>query len=244
MDILANPYLNIVFNALISGGAFLCFVLGLAMLMLKYPRRSVSYLTLLSFVMGITQLYAWFNLNTLFFRPQWLNYIFVGVNFLIGPGVYYFYKATGDDTFVADRRTQLAFLPGVFFSLLIPLINLVAPGVMPTDPRQFFYTGKPSFIDAIFSLALLHNAVYYIKLFVVTRPLIAANKNMKQTGARTAFLMFFGIITLINLYGIVAYLTRDIRHFYADSCIITLLVVSFMVFALRYPQYFLKVRPE
>jgi hypothetical protein len=56
--------------------------------------------------------------------------------------------------------------------------------------------------------------------------------------------MFFGIITLINLYGIVAYLTRDIRHFYADSCIITLLIVSFMVFALRYPQYFLKVRPE
>jgi hypothetical protein len=244
MNILANPYLNIAFNALISGGAFLCFVLGFAMLMLKYPRRSVGYLTLLSFVMGITQLYAWFNLNTLFFRPQWLNYIFVGANFLIGPGVYYFYKATGDESFVADRRTHLAFLPGIFFSLLIPIINLVAPGVMPTDPRQFFYTGKPSFIDAIFSLALLHNAVYYIKLFLVTRPLIAANKNMKQTGALTAFLMFFGIITLINLYGIVAYLTRDIRHFYADSCIITLLIVAFMVFALRYPQYFLKVRPE
>jgi hypothetical protein len=244
MDILANPYLNVVFNALISGGAFLCFVLGIAMLLLKYPRRSVSYLILLSFVMGITQLYAWFNLNTLFFRPQWLNYIFVGANFLIGPGVYYFYKSTGDETFTPDNRTHLAFLPGVFFSLLIPLVNLFYPAAMPTDPRQFFYTGKPSFIDVIFSLALLHNAVYYVKLFLVTRPLIAANRNLQETGARTAFILFFGIITLINLYGIVAYLTRDIRHFYADSCIITLLIVSFMVFALRYPQYFLKVRPE
>jgi hypothetical protein len=244
MDILANPYLNVVFNALISGGAFLCFVLGIAMLLLKYPRRSVSYLILLSFVMGITQLYAWFNLNTLFFRPQWLNYIFVGANFLIGPGVYYFYKSTGDESFTPDKWTHLAFLPGVFFSLLIPLVNLFYPAAMPTDPRQFFYTGKPSFIDVIFSLALLHNAVYYVKLFLVTRPLIAANRNLQETGARTAFILFFGIITLINLYGIVAYLTRDIRHFYADSCIITLLIVSFMVFALRYPQYFLKVRPE
>jgi hypothetical protein len=40
-----------------------------------------SYLTLLCFVMGITQLYAWFNLNTIFFKVQWVNYIFVGANF-------------------------------------------------------------------------------------------------------------------------------------------------------------------
>lgn len=244
MDILANPYLNVVFNALISGGAFLCFVLGIATLALKYPRRSVIYLTLLCFVMGITQLYAWFNLNALFFRPQWLNYVFVGANFLIGPGVYYFYKSAGDENFAADRLSRLAFLPGVFFSLLIPVVNAAAPQVMPADPRQFFYTGKPGWIDAVFTLAMLHNAVYYFKLFLVTRPVLQKNTSLQQNGGLTAFLLFFGIITLINLYGIVAYLTRDIRHFYADSCIITLLIVSFMIFALRYPQYFLKVRPE
>jgi hypothetical protein len=244
MDLFVNPYLHIVFNALISGGAFLCFVLGLALLWLKYPRRSVRYLILLSFVMGITQLYAWFNLNTLFFKPQWLNYIFVGANFLIGPGVYYLYKSTGEENFVPDFRTDLAFAPGIFFSLLIPMVNLIAPDSMPKDPRQYFFTGKPSFIDGIFSLALLHNAVYYVKLFVVTCPVIVANQKMQQTGGLVAFLLFFGIIALINLYGIFAYLTRDIRHFYADSCIITLLIVAFVIFALRYPQYFLKVKPE
>lgn len=244
MDILANPYLNVLFNSLISGGAFLCFVLGIATLALKYPRRSVRYLTLLCFVMGITQLFAWFNLNSLFFRPQWLNYIFVGVNFLIGPGVYYFYKATGDEGYSANRQTQLAFVPGIAVSILIPLIATLAPQVMPTDPRQFFYTGKPSLMDVVFSLALLQNGVYYIKLFLVTRPVLTANKEMQANGGLTAFLLFFGIITFINLYGILAYLTRDIRHFYADACIITLLIVSFMVFALRYPQYFLRVRPE
>src|SRR3970282_1817911 len=96
MDILSNPYLMVVFNALISGGAFLCFVLGVCTLALKYPRKSVSYLTLLTFVMGVTQTYSWFNLNTSIFRPEWLNYIFVGVNFFIGPGVYFFYKTTAD----------------------------------------------------------------------------------------------------------------------------------------------------
>ncbi|AFM13856.1 hypothetical protein [Turneriella parva] len=244
MDILSNPYLNVLFNALISGGAFLCFVLGLATLALKYPRRSVPYLTLLCFVMGVTQLYAWFNLNTIFFKVQWVNYIFVGANFLIGPGVYYFYKATGDEKFQANRRTQLAFLPGLFVLILIPLINLVAPQVMPRDPRQFFYIGEPSFIDVIFSVAMIHNAAYYVKLFMETRPVIAANSEMKKNGGLTAFLMFFGIITFINLYGLIAYATRDIRHFYADSCIITLLIVAFLIFSLRYPQYFLRVKPE
>ncbi len=244
MDILANPYLNVMFNALISGGAFLCFVLSLSMLALKYPRRSVPYLTMLSFVMGITQLYAWFNLNTMFFKPDWLNYPFVGLNFLIGPGVYYFYKATGHEDFKPDRTSQLAFLPGIVATLLIPLINLVAPQLMPHDPRQYFYTGKPSFIDGIFTIAMLHNAAYYVKLFLVTRPILRANKQMQSNGGLTAFLMFFAIITLINLYGIFAYLSKDIRHFYADACIITLLIVGFLVFALRYPQYFLRVRPE
>jgi hypothetical protein len=244
MDILSNPYLIVVFNALISGGAFLCFVLGLSTLALKYPRRSVSYLTMLCFVMGVTQLYAWFNLNTIFFKPDWLNYLFVGINFLIGPGVYYFYKATGDENFRPDKKSQWVFAPGIFATLLIPIINLVAPSVMPTDPRQFFYTGKPSFIDVIFTLAMLHNAAYYIKLFLVTRPVIKANPNIRSSGGLTAFLMFFGIITFINLYGIFAYVTRDIRHFYADACIITLLIVSFTIFSLRYPQYFLKMKPE
>lgn len=244
MDILANPYLNVMFNALISGGAFLCFVLSLSTLALKYPRRSVPYLTMLSFVMGITQLYAWFNLNTMFFKPDWLNYVFVGLNFLIGPGVYYFYKATGHEDFKPDRTSQLAFLPGIIATLLIPLINLVAPQVMPHAPRQYFYTGKPSFIDGIFTLAMLHNAAYYVKLFLVTRPILRANKQMQSNGGLTAFLMFFAIITLINLYGIFAYLSKDIRHFYADACIITLLIVGFLVFALRYPQYFLRVKPE
>ncbi len=244
MDILANPYLNVMFNALISGGAFLCFVLSLSTLALKYPRRSVPYLTMLSFVMGITQLYAWFNLNTMFFKPDWLNYPFVGLNFLIGPGVYYFYKATGHEDFKPDRTSQMAFLPGIIATLLIPLINLVAPQLMPHDPRQYFYTGKPSFIDGIFTIAMLHNAAYYVKLFLVTRPILRANKQMQSNGGLTAFLMFFAIITLINLYGIFAYLSKDIRHFYADACIITLLIVGFLVFALRYPQYFLRVKPE
>jgi hypothetical protein len=244
MDILSNPYLNVVFNALISGGAFLCFVLALATLALKYPRRSVSYLTLLCFVMGITQLYAWFNLNTIFFKIQWVNYIFVGANFLIGPGVYYFYKATGDEKYVPDQRSKLAFLPGAVMLLVIPLVSLIAPQVMPRDPRQFFYTGEPSFIDVIFSIAMIHNAAYYVKLFMVTRPLIAQNSEMKKNGGLTAFLLFFGIITLINLYGLIAYATRDIRHFYADSCIITMLIVAFLIFSLRYPQYFLRMKPE
>lgn len=244
MDIFANPYLNILFNALISGGAFLCFVLGIATLALKYPRRSVQYLTLLCFVMGITQLYAWFNLNTIFYKPAWINYIFVGLNFLIGPGVYFFYKATGDEKFVPDQRSKLAFVPGIVVTILIPVINLVAPDAMPRDPRQFFYTGQPSFIDIIFSIAMVHNAAYYVKLFLVTRPVIQANTGIQKNGGLTAFLMFFGIITFINLYGLVAYATRDIRHFYADSCIITLLIVSFLIFSLRYPQYFLRVKPE
>jgi len=244
MDILANPYLNVIFNALISGGAFLSFVLAVSTLALKYPRRSASYLTLLCFVMGVTQLYAWLNLNTIFFSPQWTNYIFVGVNFFIGPGVYYFYKATGDENFNPTRRVQWTFAPGIAATLLIPIINLIAPQVMPTDPRQFFYTGKPSFIDVIFTIAMLHNAAYYVKLFLVTRPVIKANPEMQKNGGLTAFLLFFGIITFINLYGIFAYVSRDIRHFYADACIITLLIVSFLVFALRYPHYFLKIRPE
>ncbi|MCX7633511.1 MAG: hypothetical protein N2Z22_09300 [Turneriella sp.] len=243
MDVLANPYLHIAFNALISGGAFLSFVLAIATLFLQYPRRSVRYLTLLCFVMGITQLYAWFNFHTLFFHPPWLNYVFVGINFLIGPAVYFFYKSTGDETFSPDRIAHLAFAPGIFFTLLIPILNLVAPSLVPEDPRRFFVTGKPSLMDGIFTLAMLHNGVYYIRLFMVTWPQVAANKNIAP-GARSAFLIFFGTITLINLYGIIAYLTRDIRHFYADSCIITLLIVAFLVFALRYPQYFLRVRPE
>lgn len=244
MDILSNPYLMVVFNALISGGAFLCFVLGICTLALKYPRKSVNYLTLLTFVMGITQLYAWFNLNTIIFRPEWLNYIFVGVNFFIGPGVYFFYKTTADQNYVPDAKVRWLYAPGIAVLVIIPLINLVAPQVMPTDPRQFFYTGKPSFIDAVFTLALLQNGVYYIKLFLVTRPILKANKDLQAGGGLTAFLLFFGIITFINLYGMFAYIVRDIRHFYADSCIITLLIVSFTVFALRYPQYFLKMRPE
>lgn len=245
MDILSNAYLMVVFNALISGGAFLCFVLGICTLALKYPRRSARYLVLLTFVMGITQLYAWFNLNVIFSKTTpWLNYIFVGVNFFIGPGVYFFYKTTADKNFVPEKKARWLYAPGIFVLVLIPVINLVAPQVMPTDPRQFFYTGKPSFIDAIFTLALIQNGVYYIKLFLVARPILKANKEMQAGGGLTAFLLFFGIITFINLYGMFAYLIRDIRHFYADSCIITLLIVSFTVFALRYPQYFLKLRPE
>lgn len=244
MDILSNPYLMVVFNALISGGAFLSFVMGICTLALKYPRRSAKYLILLTFVMGITQLYAWFNLNTIIFRPEWLNYIFVGINFFIGPGVYFYYKTTADPNFVPDKNARWLYAPGLFVSVLIPLVNLVSPQLMPTDPRQFFYTGKPSFIDAIFTLAMIQNAVYYFKLFLVTRPILKANKDIQTNGGLTAFLLFFGVITFINLYGMFAYLSRDIRHFYADACFITLLIVAFTVFALRYPQYFLKMKPE
>jgi hypothetical protein len=244
MDILANPKLSVVFNALISGGAFLCFVLCLATMALKYPRNSVNYLTLLTGVMGVTQLYAWFNLNTIFFDPQWLNYIFVGINFFIGPGVYMFYKATGDSSFKAEDHSKLIFAPGIVVSVAIPLLNVIAPQLMPTDPRQYFYVGKPSVIDVLFSLAMVHNAAYYIKLFMKTRHQISANRSMQAAGGLTAFWLFFGIITFINLYGIFAYLVRDIRHFYADACIITLLIVAFTVFALRYPQYFLRMNPE
>jgi hypothetical protein len=244
MDILSNPYLMVVFNALISGGAFLCFVLSICTVALKYPRNSVHYLTLLTVVMGITLLYAWFNLNTIIFRPEWLNYIFVGVNFFIGPGVFFFYKTTADPDFIPDKKARWLYAPGVIVLVLIPLLNLVAPQVMPADPRQFFYTGKPSFVDAIFTVALLQNGAYYIKLFLVTRPILKANKQMQVSGGLTAFLLFFGIITFINLYGMFAYIVRDIRHFYADACLITLLIVSFTVFALRYPHYFLRIRPE
>jgi len=244
MDILSNAYLAVVFNALISGGAFLCFVLTICTLALKYPRRSARYLILLSFVMGVTQLYAWFNLNTIIFSTAWLNYVFVGLNFFIGPGVYFFYKTTANQNFVPDSRVRWLYAPGIAVLVLIPLINIIAPQVMPADPRQFFYTGRPSFIDVIFTLALLQNNVYYIKLFLVTRPILKANKEMQASGGLTAFLLFFGIITFINLYGMFAYIVRDIRHFYADACIISLLIVSFTVFALRYPQYFLKLRPE
>lgn len=244
MGILSHPYLLVVFNALISGGAFLCFVLSIGLLALKYPRRSAPYLTLLCFVMGVTQFYAWLNLNTIIFDIAWLNYIFVGLNFLIGPGVYYFYKTTGDEHYDAGKKTQWAFLPGIAVSLGIPLVNLIAPSVMPTDPRGFFLTGKPSFIDAIFTLAMIHNSVYYFKLFLATRSILTANKEIKQNGGLTAFLLFFGVITFINLYGIFAYLVRDIRHFYADACIISLLIVAFLILALRYPQYFLKMKPE
>lgn len=244
MDLLDNPYLHIAFNALISGGAFISFVLGLATLLLKYPRSSVRYLTLLCFAIGITQLYAWFNFHTIFFRPAWLNYIFVGVNFLIGPGVYYFYRSAEKENFAPNTKTYAAFVPGIAVSVLVPVLNLIAPELVPQDPRRFFATGKPSAMDIIFTIAMLHNAVYYIKLFVLTLPRIKNRDAGQIGGALTAFVLFFGIVALINFYGIVAYLTRDIRHFYADSCIITLLVVAFLIFALRYPQYFLKVRPE
>jgi hypothetical protein len=93
-------------------------------------------------------------------------------------------------------------------------------------------------------VAMLHNAGYYIKLFIVTRPIIMANPEMKKNGGLAAFLMFFGVIAFINLYGMFAYLSRDIRHFYADSCIISLLMVGFVMFALRYPQYFLRIAPQ
>lgn len=244
MDILSNPYLNIFFNALISGGAFLFFVLALGTIAFKYPRASAPYLTLLCFVMGITQLYAWLNLNTIFFSPAWANYIFVGANFFIGPGVYYFYKSTADESFSSTHKTYLAFIPGVVVLIAIPLVSLILPQAVPKDPRQFFLTGTPSFVDVTFSIAMVHNALYYIRLFFVTRPLLKQNPQIQKNGGFTAFLLFFGIITCINLYGLVAYFTRDIRHFYADACIITLLIVSILIFALRYPQYFLKIKPE
>jgi len=244
MDILKNPYLNILFNGLISGGAFLSFVLALSTLVLKYPRRSASYLTLLCSIIGVTQLYAWLNLNTIPLRPLWLNYTFVGLNFFFGPGIYYFYKATGDENFNPTHRVQWTFLPGIAALLIIPIVNLVAPHAMPTSPTQYFDTGRPSFIDILFTIAMLHNAGYYIKLFLVTRPVLQANPEMKKNGGLTAFLLFFGVITFINLYGMFAYISRDIRHFYADSCIISLLMVGFVMFALRYPQYFLKMAPK
>lgn len=244
MDIIKNPDLYIVFNGLISGGAFLSFILALCTLVLKYPRRSSYYLTLLCFIVGVTQLYAWFNLNTKIFTPLWMNYPFVGLNFFFGPGVYYLYKATGDENFNPSRKVQWTFLPGLIALILIPLVNMVAPEAMPTNPRQYFDTGKPSFIDVLFSLAMLHNSGYYIKLFLVTRPLLKTNPELKDNGGLTAFLMFFGVITFINLYGIFAYISRDIRHFFADSCIISLLMVGFLMFALRYPQYFLKMEPS
>ncbi|HRP70059.1 MAG TPA: hypothetical protein PLY93_11050 [Turneriella sp.] len=244
MDILSNPYLLVLFNALISGGAFLFFTLGIGSLAFKYRRRSSPYLTLLCFVMGVTQLYAWLNLNTIIFQTAWANYIFVGANFFIGPGVYYFYQATAHENFTPSRLTRWTFIPGVVVLFLIPLINWVAPQAMPKDPRQFFLTGTPSFIDVLFSAAMVHNIFYYVKLFLVTRPLLKANPEIQKNGGATAFLLFFGIISFINLYGLVAYITQDIRHFYADSCVITLLIVSILVFALRYPQYFLKVKPE
>lgn len=229
-----------VLQHIIFTGASFSAILILAFFAL--PRRSANlyYMLILLIALMVTQIFAWFNISRIFFRPTWINYLLIGFNYLIGPSVYYFFFSTLQGNFSNRKYANAAFIPGIAVEILIPLTGIFWPSLMPADPQHYFHGQSLTLPDILLGAAFAQNNIYYYLVYRAGSTVFNFRLLRSERAARL-FLSLFIIIGLINVYGILAFIIRDIIHMYIGSSMVTCIITLFFMFSYRYPEFFIEL---
>ncbi|RME88109.1 MAG: AraC family transcriptional regulator [Candidatus Hydrogenedentota bacterium] len=230
-----NPTFREFLTQFIFAGASLAFFLSLAFFFLKRKTISHYFLFTLLLVITGTLLFAWFNIREIYFRPLWVNYLFIPLNFFIGPSVYFFFFTAVKNGYSVDIKKLYTYVPGIVVLILLPIFS--ALGLLHEKVTAYFEQGEIGLADILLVSAFLYNHVFYFLIFKHGAIVFDFHSLQSATVARLFFSLFI-VVGLINIYGIFAFALKNLTLMYVGAAFIALLVVMFFLFSYRYPEFF------
>jgi AraC-like DNA-binding protein len=181
--------------------------------------------------------FAYFNFSAILLKPALFGYYHIPFIYLGGPAIYYYYYSLVNSEFAVRPKDKAAFIPGLAFALLMPVLYFVQPAAFPENPLGYFDGLPLHWLDMLFAGGFIYNMWFAVLLFQRKRLIFEYNPRKKnKSGA--LFLALLVILGIIVLLAWVSLIVKMVSLLYTASVLLVVVLVLTFVFGNRYPEYF------